>query len=393
MTEAPSSKPSVLIAETHPKHWNTVEPLAEQFLARGFTAGILGPMEFAGLFGSPRFAERGLNFIPYTSRRELGPLFSPGRYDLLLLSPTFLEERPERLKAMRGPKALAVQGFNRSLAAKAAAHTGLVLHLHRIAWAGAGPEPELGRMLNSLRLSVRKRLLAGAKAMLVYDEPIAEELSRRLAGMGYATPVLAAPPAVFRGGEPPAEGPEGRLRVVIPGRIDQIARTYEWAKLIPAGERQGLELWLVGKATSREDLVLLRDLKALGFAQPRGVDGGFVPFALYDSLLDKADLLLAPLRERKDLTPGKDTITGAAVEAVRVGKPLLVPDWYRFGAGLNGVVTAYPGDAGPAGLLVELKNDPVRLLKLRSKAHRRAQSFRAENLDLVPKLSDLTGIA
>ena len=393
MPEAQPKNLSVLIAETHPKHWNTVEPLAEQFLAGGFATSILGPREFGDLFGSSRFRDKGLDFISYTSRRQLGDLFAPGRFGLLLLSPAFLEERPERLAAMSGPKALAVQAFNRNLAAKAAGHPGLVLHLHRIAWVGAGPDQELNRMLNALRLSVRRRLLAGAKAMLAYDEPIAAELGRRLAGLGYDAPVVAAPPAVFRGEAAPAKGPEGRLTVVIPGRIDQRARGYAWAGDIPQAERGGLNLWLVGKATSPDDLALLRDLKALGFGQPRGVDGGFVPFALYDSLLEKADVLLAPLRQRDDLTPGKDTITGAVVEAVRVGKPLLVPEWYQAGSALEGIVSAYQNEAELASLLVELKSNPQRLFGLRAKAHDKARAFRAESLELVSSLMRLTGVA
>ena len=229
--------------------------------------------------------------------------------------------------------------------------------------------------------------------MLVYDEPIARELSGRLSGLGYATPVLAAPPAVFRGEGPPAKGPEGRLTAVIPGRIDKIARSYAWAGDIPPKEREGLGIWLVGKATSQDDLAVLRDFKGLGFVQPRGVDGGFVPFELYDALLAKADLLLAPLRKREDLMPGKDTITGAVVEAVRVGKPLLAPDWYRTGRNLEGIVTSYGDEKELASLLTALKNDPDRLFELRTRAHDAARSFRAENLKLVRALGELAGPA
>ncbi len=229
-----------LILESHPKHWNTVEPLARQLAARGYRVALHGPAAFAELLSLPHLAGLDIAFTAHSSRRQLAGLLAPRAGELLFLSPAFLSERPERLASLGRARALLVEWFGLFLACRATRHPGLILHLHRPRWALDDPGAVLPAALALPRRLARRRLLGAARAILVYDQPVAEDLAARLAERGVGKPVLAAPYAVHRGAPPPPPpGEDGRLVVVVPGRIDAAARDYEWAPNWPPGPGAG----------------------------------------------------------------------------------------------------------------------------------------------------------
>ncbi len=119
------------------------------------------------------------------------------------------------------------------------------------------------------------------------------------------------------------------------------------------------------------------------------MDGGFVSFAEYDRLLNQAHVFLAPLRRREALLAGRDTITGAVVEAIRVGRPLLLPAWYPISSGLAPVALPYADAEGLVGLILDLARDPARLAAVQAGALAHARDFAAERLNLVPRLEAL----
>jgi hypothetical protein len=233
---------------------------------------------------------------------------------------------------------------------------------------------------NKLR-ALGKRWLRGAVSAYAVLLP---EMKKLLLDTYQVTkPVYVVPGSVYDPIEPAIEK-KITLRVVIPGSIDATRRNYtELQNLLGLLRSDNFqpELIVVGATPSGQALPAWMKEPPLKL-----ITGEFVDVPEYESWLEAADLLWAPLpsvfrREgQADEFYGTSKSSGVFFDAIRHGKPLILPDEIQAPAFLYSSTIRYQDPQHLFYLLFALHDNPIAHSRLQEQAQQNASHFSVTNI-------------
>jgi hypothetical protein len=211
----------------------------------------------------------------------------------------------------------------------------------------------------------------------------------------YATqqPVFVIPGSIYRmptGTDADSE----KLSIVVPGSIDTHRRNYEPVRLLAdAADPEKMQVSIVGAATDAAPAWLTENKAAL-----RLVTGAFVTIATYEAELAAANIVWAPLPETFSRPGhpaeqyGVSKSSGTFFDALRHGKPLLLPAGIRVPAILASATISYIDNEHLLYLLNALQQNPVALQRLQALAREQAARITLESVRarVLPALTGST---
>ena len=318
---------SYLFIQPTDGHWNTTFPLIGVLLSEGWHVTLCSSRDVCKVVKGRLNNEllQNLSYAPLSSRTFLR-LDKPC-WTIVHFGPRLLEQKDsknERLKARlsRTCFALAVLIFLNALPST----TKVVFESHQ---KQSITSPALRARKNSVARIIErlgKRLLKKRiSAYCVYGSTVRDAIvfNPRLP---LTHPVLLGP-SVLCVGQNEMKTHQAGIKIVIPGRVDQRRRDYEWIKQIPKENRGKISLFLLGRAQRKEDHRIIEMVKELGFVTDPELNGFYVSQRKYDDLCKSADVMVAPVRKNFGARKiGHDTITGVVLDAAFFGKKCLVPE-------------------------------------------------------------------
>jgi|GEM_PF-4697970 len=200
-------------------------------------------------------------------------------------------------------------------------------------------------------------------------------------------PVLVLPGRCYRVG-PAGPAPEGPIRLLVAGSIDESRRNYASVSRLAEMLRQH-------KAEEKVSISICgglpqeRSLPA-GIREPDELveirTGAFVPVAAYEAALGHAELIWAPVPERfsrpghPEENYGSTKSSGSFFDAIRHGKPLLVPDHLPLPTAIQSASLRYPDEAFLLYLLLHLHENRSARERLQELAREQAARFLPQQL-------------
>ena len=118
---------------------------------------------------------------------------------------------------------------------------------------------------------------------------------------------------------------KNKLLVVIPGRIDIRRGDYDWIEKIPTDLSSKIDIVLLGKARTENDMNYIKALSDKGFVQTIKSVGQLIEKRIFDNYINSADILFVPFRELNHKLRKFDSNLGPYFDSIRFGKPLIIP--------------------------------------------------------------------
>lgn len=393
MVDVSEIRNSYLFIQPIDGHWNTTFPLIGVLLSAGWNVTLCSSPDVYKVVMERLLNEQFLSNLSYVplSTRTLLKLAKP-RWTIVHLGPRLLEQKGamgESLKSRvsRTFFALAVLRFLSLLSSI----TKVVFESHQRQSISA---PNLRARKYSLARGIervsKQMLERRISAYCVYGDAVRDAivLSPRLP---LAHPVLLGPTVLCVAQKKRKIGQVG-LEVVIPGRIDQGRRDYQWIAQIPKESRGNVSLFLLGRAQRKEDYRIIQMIKELGFMTDPELTGSYVSQHKYDALCKRADVIVAPVRITFGTrTIGRDTITGVVLDAAFFGKKCLIPEGVQIDDQYSDLVVRYDSPERLAQLIDEMARNGsnryelsgVERIALESRAHEVNQKFNQQLLALI----------
>jgi hypothetical protein len=198
-------------------------------------------------------------------------------------------------------------------------------------------------------------------------------------------PVFVLPP-VFSKAYPPSD--VGAFTVVVPGSIDERRRDYDL--VLRAWEKAGLKnavLVLAGRPVDAYGARIHERAAAL-------VSAGFiiryfageVPEAEFQSIVSGASLLLSPLMIRTSIHDGieeeygRSKFSGNVYDAIRHGKPLVVPSELVVPQDMEAATARYADEDSLSELLGRLATDANERMQLRMDAYTASKAYAFDDI-------------
>lgn len=250
-------------------------------------------------------------------------------------------------------------------------------------------DPETAeRTLKPYRYYMRPYILENYDAYLVEYPPIESYLEEE---WEQDTPVYGdLAPFVYEG----SDGPEtDRVEVTVSGRVVENVRDYD--PVLDAFERLFAEygddaaLNVLGRPVGGfGDAVMERcaALEAEGHPVNYYPDGDWIPTDEFERVLARSDLLVNPIYlteettrdpapdERRGTTKG----TGVLMDAIKHGKPLLLPEGFAVAEMIDGATLTYDGPDELYETLDRLLRDRGELADLRAAARENGREYAVE---------------
>lgn len=202
--------------------------------------------------------------------------------------------------------------------------------------------------------------------------------------------ILVAPNALYR---PPTGLFEikkySKLRIVIPGRIDERRRRYDWIEELPDDLSNWIEIALVGKVQAASDMRVLEALQTKGYDQIIKPENTFISFHEFDSELYSCDLLFVPLLKLSDAKREVDRNLGAFFDSVRYGKAILLPSDIIAPPELSENLITYTDNEDLIRILIRLSEDRKFLNNLKQKALNGSRRWTLKQNDFIEDLINL----
>ncbi|GAB3670296.1 hypothetical protein [Halopiger thermotolerans] len=260
------------------------------------------------------------------------------------------------------------------------------------------------RSLKPHRYYMRPYILENYDGYVVEYPPIRRYLEENwewTRAQGGDRPVVDFSPYVYEGADDDADsragaddGAPGRfaepVSVTVSGRVVENVRDYDqvldvFESLFPE-HGDALELNVLGRPVGDYgDRIVdrCRDLESQGYQVTYYPDTDWVPAEEFDAVLERSDVLLNPIYlveettrepapdERRSRTKG----TGVLFDALKHGKPLVLPEGFVVDSMIEGSTLTYDSEAELRRLLEGLVSDPRPLATLRDRAERNAAAF------------------
>ena len=134
-----------------------------------------------------------------------------------------------------------------------------------------------------------------------------------------------------------------KISIVIPGRIDLRRRNYNWIDSLDKDWIKDIDIKMVGRANTEDELRVVKRLEEKGFNQVVKKANQFIAFKEFDFLLDQADLFFVPFVKLNNQKREIDRNLGSYFDSVRYGKPILIPKKIISPPELKNNIVTYSG--------------------------------------------------
>ncbi len=387
MVKHEPSQPRVLVLEPVLKHWTTVEPLALLFLRRGWAVTVVSPRSMRPMlerYVNPQESTTDLRFV-VESTRNLAKVLLWQAHDCVIMSNRWINTKTLKWTPGSFLRQCLTKWILYTFFSFRAGSSYLIISSHLVRGVSEYSAKTDSRTLGLIGKWVWNAAIRKTRAINVYSSLVRDSMSELT-----DKPILVAPNAIFRNSnEGLKQSSSEKLSIVVPGRIDRRRRYYEWIDEIPPDLREHLSITLLGIAQTDEDQQVIEKFEGLGFAQPPIVTGTFISFEDFDSAIESADLLLAPLRPLQSRDSSVDRNSGSFHDAVRYGKLILTPQHAPVDKALSGNAMSYKDDPHLALLLRRLLEDRAFRERSVRRAFENSLQFAVERLSYVDELTAL----
>lgn len=266
----------------------------------------------------------------------------------------------------------------------------LVLMLHNVnRWF---QPPTLGGLRERLAFRCRRRIISHVDGLLVHYPPL------RRYTMAAFQPKPRVQTFVPASGRPMSNPDSGKhIRIGIPGNVDPQRRDYsqvlEAIGALPDRLARRVELHLLGPPNGDAGQQIIDSAVALDdrLANVEWFDD-WATIGGFEEAIGEMDLLVSPLVEATSSGAtreryGTTTVSGAVIDALSHGVPLIHPAHVEVDASVTGAVTVYQGQADLDRLVRECVASPQTLERLQDRAQRATERVRpdrqAHRLDCI----------
>ena len=236
---------------------------------------------------------------------------------------------------------------------------------------------------------IRKFIFPKFDAINVIYHPLKDHIR---ANTDYEKEIFTLPTSIFENVKT-TEGQkeDGKLRIVIPGLIQEHRKDY--SAVFPAFEnlfenyKGKIKLYVPGLPVARFGKQVYNKFKDMG---QKGYDivifDHFVPDDIFDDILIKSDIILAPIRIKTradsdiEETYGKTVGSGIIFNAIQYAKPIVVPAEFNMLPDLESSTLKYSDSIELEKIVTELISDSVKLQELKKEAMINSQKFSLKNL-------------
>ena len=269
----------------------------------------------------------------------------------------------------------------------------LVVH-HANAWLKPRFVFNLFHMLRTIdtnlsSILIRKFIFPKFDAIDVIYRPVRDHI---LTDIGFDKEIFTLPTSVFEEKTYTIRQKDDKLlKIVIPGLIQMHRKDF--ASVIPAFEnlfkrfKSNIELYIPGMPVGRYGkLIYDRFNKMRETGYKISIFDSFVPDQLFDQILLKSDIILAPIKIKTRADSeieeeyGKTVGSGVVYNAILYAKPIIVPSEFNMIKELNSSTLKYKNPGELEKQIEELIIKPDKLKKLETEAFRNARKYSLTNL-------------
>lgn len=198
------------------------------------------------------------------------------------------------------------------------------------------------KIYNYLEVILRKRLLSRIDGIIVEYSPLRDYMKRLVSkkNIEYFTPVICKK----------VNPPSSKYRITVPGHIDPTRRNYGFLldSLNYLQDHQDvIELHLLGSPNGPEgENIVSRCDRLIKSGWSIRYHRGWVPVEQFEQVLETTGLIVSPIKNTKvngAVTEiyGQSKGSGCFGDAIRYGKPLVLPDHYQVPPETEGFVRTY----------------------------------------------------
>ena len=193
--------------------------------------------------------------------------------------------------------------------------------------------------------------------------------------------VLLAPNAIYLSKGQNAKLPKNNLlKIVIPGRIDTRRRYYEWIEKIPSCLKKRIQIVLLGRVNDESGFKIIQKFEELGFPQPIARSAKFINNKVFEKEIEKAIFLFGPLIQLATYYRQIDRNLGSLFDAIRYGKPLILPSHQPIPPEIKDNIITYKSDDDLVDILKLYVNDPKKVFHDTEKAVNNSKKFSIDQL-------------
>lgn len=254
-------------------------------------------------------------------------------------------------------------------------------------------DPETAeRSLKPFRYYVRPYVLENYDAFVVEYPPIREHLDEH---WDWDRPVYEFSPYAYdeESARRAPDGDDGPVRFTVSGRVVENVRDYDEVldvfETVFAARGEDVALDVLGRPVGDYGDRVMERCRALderGFPVTYYPDTDWIPTEEFDRVLRRSDVLLNPIYLVEETTrePAPDEIrgttkgTGVLFDALKHGKPLILPEGFTVAPMIDGATETY--DTGPElrEVVEGFLDDPERLRDRKRAARENAAEFAVE---------------
>ena len=374
----------ILIIESKLSHWTTVEPLIVCFLERGWKVDVLSDNFFSNIFGEYSDIHKldkykkniNINSIKLSS---LLALFFKSKYNITIVSDRFFYEKNIDSSLLSKIKTFIFSIVKTLLIKNSFRHSYFIITTHFVDNFKL-PDKSYSKhtVINLLLKKVWNLSRKYNKGINVYSSLVKKNFEEK------NKKIYVAPNAVFRYHLNDFQPNDARkCTIVSPGRIDLRRRSYKWISRLDKSLSGTLNISLIGKAHNNKDLDVLKQLENKGFKQYVTKINQFIDFQDFDFQIEKADFLFAPLINLDDSKRKIDRNLGAYFDAIRYGKPLLLPSYVPIPDELIDSCLSYGNDEELIKTINLLINDIPFRNKVKLKAWNNSKNWSPSQISYI----------
>ena len=341
---------SILIIEPKLIHWTTVEPLIIYYLKKDWKVTVIIPVAFKKIMNTyisiHNIEEKikNLSIIEYERFSPLHLFRLKKKPNLSIVADRFFYEKPINLPPVRQAKnyirlvLLSIKKYIAIIFFLEKSNLIVTTHFVDAAKHNISKLMTKNTFVNYFLIKVWTKGFSARKATNVYSSLVKKNYSDK-----FKKPVFVAPNAIFRNSTKLLFNQDRKISIVIPGRIDLRRRDYNWIDNLDKDWIKDIDIKMVGRANTEDELRVVKRLEEKGFNQVVKKANQFIAFKEFDFLLDQADLFFVPFVKLNNQKREIDRNLGSYFDSVRYGKPILIPKKIISPPELNNNIVTYSG--------------------------------------------------
>ena len=212
-----------------------------------------------------------------------------------------------------------------------------------------------------------KKLLDRSKGFFVFSSLVKKELEKET-----DKEVYFAPNATFNFKTPQKDKRNRIIKIIIPGRVDLRRRDYNW--ITGLEKFDNLYINFLGRPYDKNSFLSAIKIEEKGYIQNFLNNDNFIPTDKFNEEIESCDILFAPIKKLKNRQRAIDRNLGALFDAIRYGKPLILPSHQPIPDEIKGSAIIYEDTESLNELLNKL-SDKEYLYEIKNKAIENSKSF------------------